>query len=60
VQVDIKARRVPLKGGREYDAFTPWRYWLYWQAGELKGIKRRYNRRVRAGVRRELANLRRR
>jgi hypothetical protein len=42
------------KGGDEWDAFTSWRRVLYWQAGELRRIKRRYNKRQRKLVRMEL------
>jgi len=40
-------KRIPMKGGDEYDAFTNWRRYVYWQRGELKRIKRKYNKRVR-------------
>ena len=33
--------------GDEQDAFSPWRYVLYWQRGELRRIKRRASKRER-------------
>ena len=39
--------RIPSQGGDEYDAFTRWRKLFHWQQGELKRIKRRYNKRAR-------------
>ncbi len=39
-----------LKSGDEYDAFTRWRKMLIWKPGQLKKIKRRYNKRVRQAV----------
>lgn len=37
----------PMKAWEEYDAFTKWRKYLYWQPGELKRIKRRAAKRER-------------
>jgi len=39
--------RIPLKGGDEYDALTKGRKFLHWKAGQLKKIKRAYNKRFR-------------
>lgn len=39
--------RIPMKGGAEYDAFTRWKNWISWRAGERKAIKRGFNRRCR-------------
>jgi hypothetical protein len=36
-----------MKGGAEYDAFTRWKNWISWRAGERKAIKRGFNRRCR-------------
>ena len=40
-------RFLPMKSGDEVDAFTRWRYLLYWKSGDRKKIKRLYNKRVR-------------
>jgi len=40
-----------LKKGDEWDAFTGWRKVLFWQPGELRRIKRRYNKRQRKEAR---------
>mgnify|MGYP006076379097 FL=1 len=40
-------KRLPLKGGDEYDALTKSRKFLHWKAGQLKKIKRAYNKRFR-------------
>lgn len=40
-------KRLPLKGGDEYDALSKARKFLHWKAGELKKIKRAYNKRFR-------------
>ena len=47
--------RIPLTF-EEYDAFTRWRQLLHWQAGELRRIKRRYNKRARKAGKRDLGN----
>jgi len=39
--------RIPMKGGDEYDAFTKIRKFLRWKAGQVKKIKRAYNKRFR-------------
>ena len=44
--------RIPSKGGDEHDAFTRWRKLLFWQKGELKRIKRAFNKRVRREAKR--------
>ena len=38
---------IPLKSGDEHDALTGWRKVMRWKAGQIKRIKRRYNKRVR-------------
>ena len=38
---------VPLTNADEEDAFTQWRRYLYWKAGERRKIKQRYRRRCR-------------
>jgi|TARA_B110000971_G_scaffold147454_1_gene150630 hypothetical protein len=40
-------KRLPLKGGDEYDALSKARKFFHWKAGELKKIKRAYNKRFR-------------
>lgn len=40
-------KRLPLKGGDEYDALSKARKFIHWKAGELKKIKRAYNKRFR-------------
>ena len=45
--------RIPSQGGDEHDAFTRWRQLLHWQAGELRRIKRGYNKRMRKAGKRE-------
>ena len=40
-------KRLPLKSGDEYDALSKARKFLHWKAGELKKIKRAYNKRFR-------------
>ncbi len=39
--------------GDEVDAFTAWRKRCIWRAGDIRKIKRRFNKRVRAKGRRE-------
>tara|TARA_R110000868_G_scaffold242_2_gene2217 strand:+ start:149 stop:301 length:153 start_codon:yes stop_codon:yes gene_type:complete len=40
-------KRIPLKGGDEYDGLTKARKFFHWKAGQLKRIKRAYNKRLR-------------
>ena len=40
-------KRIPLKGGDEYDALTKARRFYKWRTGKLKAIKRAYNKRFR-------------
>ena len=40
-------KRIPLKGGDEYDALTKGRKFLHWKTGQIKKIKRAYNKRFR-------------
>lgn len=45
---------MPLKGGDEYDAFSGWRRFHYWQPGERAKIKATCNRRVRRTIKRRV------
>lgn len=40
-------KRLPLKGGDEYDALSKARKFIRWKSGQLKKIKRAYNKRFR-------------
>ena len=40
-------KRIPMKGGDEFDAFTGWRKYIYWKPRQLKKLKRAYNKRFR-------------
>ena len=41
-------KRIPMKGGDEYDGLTKGaRRFYHWKAGQLKKIKRAYNKRFR-------------
>lgn len=40
-------KRIPMKGGDEYDALTKARKFYLWKAGQVKRIKRAYNKRFR-------------
>ena len=40
-------KRIPMKGGDEYDGLTKRRRFLHWKTGQLKKIKRAYNKRFR-------------
>ena len=40
-------KRIPMKGGDECDALSKSRKFLHWKAGQLKKIKRAYNKRFR-------------
>ena len=40
-------KRIPMKGGDEYDALTKARKFYLWKAGRVKKIKRAYNKRLR-------------
>ena len=40
-------KRIPMKGGDEYDALTKARKFYLWKSGQLKRIKRAYNKRLR-------------
>ena len=44
----------PAVNGEEQDAFSSWRHYLIWRAGERKAIKQRANRRERRKVRENL------
>ena len=41
------AKRIPMKGGDEYDALTKARKFYLWKTGQVKKIKRAYNKRFR-------------
>jgi hypothetical protein len=41
------SNKIPLKGGDEYDGLTKARKFYHWQSGQLKKIKRAYNKRFR-------------
>jgi len=41
------SEKIPMKGGDEYDALTKARKFFLWKAGQVKKIKRRYNKRFR-------------
>ena len=41
------SKRIPMKGGDEYDALTKARKFYLWKSGQLKKIKRAYNKRFR-------------
>lgn len=49
--------RIPLTA-EEFDAFTHWRKYLFWQRGELKKVKRGYNKRFRKAGKREATDSR--
>ena len=40
-------KRIPLKGGDEYDALTKARKFHLWNVGQVKKIQRAYNKRLR-------------
>ena len=40
-------KRIPMKGGDEYDGLTKARRFYLWKSGQLKKIKRAYNKRFR-------------
>ena len=40
-------KRIPLRGGDEYDGLTSARKFYMWKRGQLKKIKRAYNKRFR-------------
>jgi len=42
------------KGPWEWDAFTSWRKVMFWKPGQLRAIKRKYNKRMRKLVKAEL------
>ena len=42
--------KIPMKGGDEYDAFSKFRKFLNWKPGQLKKIKRAYNKRFRKAI----------
>ena len=40
-------KRIPMKGGDEYDALSKSRKFLRWKSGQVKKSKRAYNKRFR-------------
>lgn len=53
------SKRIPLRGGVEYDIFTAWRrvYTYTKRPGVCKYVKRAYNKRLRAVHKRETEAL---
>ena len=47
------AGRIPMRGGDEFDVFGVWRRLYFWQRGEMKRIKRAYNKRARKAGKRD-------
>jgi hypothetical protein len=43
-------KRIPMKGGDEYDGLTKARKFLLWKSGQLRKIKRAYNKRFRKHI----------
>jgi capsid portal protein len=43
-------KRIPMKGGDEYDGLTKARRFMLWKSGQLKKIKRAYNKRFRKHI----------
>ena len=43
----MMTKRIPMKGGGEYDGLTKARRFHIWKSGQLKKIKRAYNKRFR-------------
>ena len=41
------SKRIPMKSGDEYDGLTKARKFYLWKRGQLKKIKRAYNKRFR-------------
>ena len=52
-----RGRTCLCRNGDEYDVFTAWRRIISWKAGELRRIKRAYNRRARRLERVKLSTL---
>ena len=48
-------KRIPLKGGDEYDALTSARKWYKFKSKAAKKIKRQYNKRFRKHGKSELS-----
>ena len=46
-QAKHMSNKIPMKGGDEYDALTKARHYYNWSKGQLKKIKRGYNKRFR-------------
>lgn len=49
-------KRIPLKGGAEYDALTKARKYHNWPKGWLRKIKRGYNKRLRKAAKEQHRN----
>jgi len=49
-------KRIPLKGGYEYDILTSARKWYKFKPKVAKQIKRQYNKRFRKRGKNELSN----
>ena len=47
LRCDVVTKRIPMKGGDEYDGLTKARKFYMWKAGQLKRIKRAYKKRFR-------------
>lgn len=43
--------KIPTKGGDEFEALSKYRKYSRWKRGELKKIKRAYNKRLRKYLR---------
>jgi len=43
----LMTKRIPMKGGDEYEGLTKARKFHLWKSGQLKKIKRAYNKRLR-------------
>jgi hypothetical protein len=46
----MMTKRIPMKGGDEYDGLTKARRFHIWKSGQLKKIKRAYNKRFRKHI----------
>jgi len=53
----MMGHREPKCGNDEWDAFTSWRKVLFWQRGELRRIKRGFNKRQRKSARQTSRNV---
>ena len=46
----MMTKRIPMRGADEYDGLTKARKFLIWKSGQLKKIKRAYNKRFRKHI----------